>query len=299
MSYENREIPEGINVSDTHPLKEFVWLLLAAAGIIISAILILSYMAESLVRYVPFETERSIAATLEQQYTDSVPLDLTSAQQKTQAYLQTLSNTLAAHQKLPEGMVITVHYIDDDTVNAFATIGGHIVIFAGLLKKVPHENALSMVLAHEIAHIKHRDPLVSIGRGLTVFLAMSSIAGISNNTIAGQFLEQTGLLTSLSFSRQQEAAADKEAFQTLQSYYGHLEGAADLFEVLKQAEGGHKTFSFFRSHPLTEERIKAIDAFARSVQPDALPEMVPLPEFIRQVSDGSKSHDVIGEGENN
>lgn len=288
MSYENRDIPEGINVSNTHPLKEFAWLLLAVAGIIIVAVLVLSYMAESLVRYIPFETERAIAATLEEQLPTQ---NLNPKQQKIEAYLQTLSNTLAEHQQLPDGMVITAHYIDDDTVNAFATLGGHIVIFAGLLQKVPHENALSTVLAHEIAHIKHRDPLVSIGRGLTVLLALTSIAGISNNGYAGQFFEQTGLLTSLSFSRQQESAADEEAFHTLQSYYGHLKGAADLFEVLKQEASGdeHRMFSFFRSHPLTDDRIQAMRHFIQTL-PSAKPSKVTrLPEFVRLSDDSSAS----------
>ncbi|MCK5872889.1 MAG: M48 family metallopeptidase [Methylococcales bacterium] len=284
MSYENRDIPEGINVSNTHPLKEFAWLLLAAAGMIIVAVLVLSYMAESLVRYIPFETERSIAASLEEQYGDLAALSLNPEQQKIQAYLQTLSNTLAEHQQLPEEMVITAHYVDDDTVNAFATLGGHIIIFEGLLSQMPHENALSTVLAHEIAHIKHRDPLVSIGRGLTVVLALSSLAGISNNAIAGQFIEQTGLLTSLSFSRQQESAADEEAFHTLQSYYGHLQGAADLFEILKQAAAGHQsqTLSFFRSHPLTDDRIQAIEDFVHTLSSDSVPELTQLPEFIHR-----------------
>ena len=280
MGYENREIPEGINVSKTHPLKEFAWLAAGLMILVIFSVLALSLMAEHLTRYIPFSLEQKAAASISKRYADEHPLNL--QQQEIQSYLQTLANTLAVHQGLDDDMSISVHYIDDDTVNAFATLGGHVVIFKGLLEKMPHENALSMVMAHEIAHIKHRDPIISLGRGLTVYLALTSIVGIGNNSTFEQVLGQTGLLTIMSFSREQESAADRTALLTLKRYYGHLNGAAALFELLAQEEAEHRSPAFFNSHPLTEDRIKAVMGFAKSIKISDNSKVKPFPDFIQK-----------------
>ncbi len=281
MGYENRDIPEGINVSKTHPLKEFAWLTFGLIAIIVFLVLILSLMAEHLTKYIPFSAEQKIAESVSKRYTDDHALN--HQQQEIQTYLQLLADELVEKQGLPDTMSITVHYIDDDTVNAFATLGGHVVIFRGLLQKLPHENALSMVMAHEIAHIKHRDPVVSLGRGLTVYLALSSIFGLGNNTVFEQILGQTGLVTIMSFSREQEAAADREALLTLKRYYGHLNGAEALFETLQEQKQERSAPAFLNSHPLTENRIKAIQDFAKSIKNTEGNSLKPLPDSIINV----------------
>ena len=65
-----------------------------------------------------------------------------------------------------------MHYDDDAVVNAFATLGGHIVVYQGLLEAVPDENALAMVLAHEIAHVRHRHPIVGLSRSAALGFAL-------------------------------------------------------------------------------------------------------------------------------
>ncbi|MEE9397605.1 MAG: M48 family metallopeptidase [Methylococcales bacterium] len=281
MNYQNRKIPEGINVSSEHPLKEFAILALIAVALVVLVVVILSALAEHFVKYIPFKAEQAIAATMAKQLDDGEAKS--PEQQEIQDYLQGLANTLAVNQRLPKGMTITVHYIDESVVNAFATAGGHIVMYKGLLQEMPHENALSMVMAHEIAHVKHRDPLVSLGRGLTVLLAMASVAGVSDSSLFERFLGQAGLLTTLSFSRQQEKAADLEAYSTLREYYGHLQGAEALFEVLKSQEGSTKTPAFFTTHPLTSDRIETTKAFAASIHPLEKVELKKLPDFIERL----------------
>ncbi|HFD12676.1 MAG TPA: M48 family metallopeptidase [Crenotrichaceae bacterium] len=280
MGYENRDIPEGINVSETHPLKEFAWLAAGLIILVVFSVVALSLAAEHLTRYIPFSVEQKATASLSKRYTDEHPLS--QQQLQVQNYLQTLANALVIHQGLDDNMTIKIHYVDDDTINAFATLGGHIVVFKGLLQMMPHENALSMVMAHEIAHIKHRDPIVSLGRGLTVYLALTSIAGVGNNSAFEDVLGQTGLLTMMSFSREQESAADREAMLTLKRYYGHLNGAAALFEMLEHEKDEPNLPSFFNTHPLTDKRIKAIKGFASSFRAEGDTTVKALPDFLRQ-----------------
>ena len=91
-----------------------------------------------------------------------------------------------------EGMAVTVHYDPAGTVNAFATAGGNLVFYRGLLERMPHENALAMVVAHEIAHVLHRDPLAALGGGVASTVALLVLTGNAGSRAASEALEQRG-----------------------------------------------------------------------------------------------------------
>lgn len=220
--------------------------------------LTLSFIAEKLVVYIPFETEVILAERM-----SGIPdEDSEPHQLRVESYLQTLADQLAISQQLPENMPIKIHYVKSETVNAHATLGGHIVIYRGLLEKMPDENTLAMVVAHEIAHIKNRDPIIALGRGLTVGLAMLSIFGAGDSGLSDQLVSHIGQLTILSFSREQESLADELALNTLAKHYGHTGGAETLFNIFKDEEK-IKIPAFLRTHPVNESRLNAVKAFSR------------------------------------
>lgn len=277
MDYENRTIPEGINVSNEHPLKEFFIL---AVGLSIATIILVTLLAQTaswLVHYIPFETEIKLAenalAVLNKDDTQADDDEIII-----QAYLQQLANKLASAQQLPPPMAITVHYTNTDTINAFATLGGHIVIYRGLLEKLPHENALAMVMAHEIAHIKHRDPLVAVGRGITVGLALTTLTGLGDSALSQQLLGKVGMISTLSFSREQETKADQAALETLDAYYGHSHGAAALFEIFAQAQQAYQPPALLSTHPITKQRLQAAER--HSEKPITEIKFVALPKAL-------------------
>jgi Zn-dependent protease with chaperone function len=256
MKYSNPHIPEGINTSKQHPLKEFFMLTAGVLGLIVIAVLLLGFFADKLAHHIPFEVELKIAT--KELLAESQPGPM-------QSYLEALSERIVTTQGIAEEMPITVHYIDDETVNAFATLGGHIYIFRGLLEKLPNENSLVMVLAHEIAHVKHRHPIRNLGRGITIGLALSMVSSSLGDMMADQIVSNTGMLTSLTFSRDQEHESDKTALETLMMLYGNVVGADQLFEVLQEAEGTMKVPEFFSTHPLSEKRVQYIRAFGREI----------------------------------
>ena len=271
MQYTNPELPEGINTTDEHPLKEFAILLGGLVLFVIVAVAVISYSANYLARFIPFETELSLTRSYVEQM-DRFP--------EQEFYLQALADRLSDVMDLPEDMTITVHYDDADTLNAFATLGGNIVLYKGLLEKLPDENAVAMVMAHEIAHIKHRDPIASIGRGVAISVALSVLVDLDNGGILGN----AGLYTVLKFNRDMESAADADALLALQRLYGHVEGAETLFQVFID-ESKEKDISqlpqFFQTHPLGENRIERIKRF-REDNPATNRIMTPLPgEFVR------------------
>lgn len=231
------------------------------AAIALALVVTLSLLAGWLVQFIPFSAEQRIAhAVLEQ---------LPAASQgerhrQIEEYLQGLADRLVASAPLPAGMSIEVHYVDDDTVNAAATIGGHVLLFRGLLEKLPSENALAMVMAHEIAHVRHRDPIMSLGRGVVATTALAALTGFSDSAISGWVLNFSGDLTLLKFSRDQERAADRDGLRALYHTYGHTAGSDQLFYVLGRAgEESQQWAGFLSTHPLSERRIAGMVELAK------------------------------------
>jgi predicted Zn-dependent protease len=123
----------------------------------------------------------------------------------------------------------------------------------------------------------HRDPISALGRGVAVALGLSAIGGAADSAMAQQIVGNVGMLSGLSFSRSQEHAADEAAIDALLAHYGHLNGAATLFEALKKEEP-RLTPEFLATHPLTDKRIARIVSAAASAptgETRALPAWLP------------------------
>jgi predicted Zn-dependent protease len=183
---------------------------------------------------------------------------------------------------LPDGMNIKVTVINSDIVNAFATLDGNVLFFTGLLNVIPDENTLAMVMAHEIAHVKLRHPLRALGRGVVVGIAIATIAGATSNDVVAGFIGNTGLLTALSFSRDQESAADKLAVSALVKHYGHAGGATQLFKVFDKVseQTNSKVPEFFATHPLNQNRTESIKEQAQHNQWALDGELNNLPDIV-------------------
>ncbi len=280
MKYSNPQIPEGINVSHRHPLKELLILLGGALVLVVFLSWILAEFGGRLARLVPFEQELSMAP-------DS--LLSSDAPPALQRYLDDLAQRLQTQMDLPEGMTIKLHLSGSDPVNAFATLGGNVLLFRGLVEKLPNENALAMLLAHEIAHVQHRDPIAGVGQAAAVQTMLSLLFGNADLSILGS----AGLHTQLSFNRDMERAADAAALAAVYRVYGHLAGANDLFATI-QAErrrtGDGEAPAFFSSHPLDQERLDAIVATAKANDWSTEGEVTPLPaQFSRWMRAAARS----------
>ena len=207
--------------------------------------------ADLLARQIPFAYERSLAERM----TPPGPLE------EHDLALTALADRLVAVMALPPEMTLNLHRVDDDAVNAGASLGGNVLVFRGLIERMPSENALAMVLAHEIAHIKLRHPVRSLGRGLVVALAASALFGVDADGAASTLMQGTGTLALLGFSRAQEREADALAIAAVNALYGHVGGAVDAYRVLLDAVDGEEPPPMLSTHPHTAERIATLEAF--------------------------------------
>ncbi len=275
MEYHNPKIPEHINTSREHPLKEFSTLLIATLALVVVVSLLLGVGGSWLAGKIPFSAENKVASLYDiTEFTDS------ASRPELTAYLQSLADKISVAQKLPEEMRITAHYMDSDTVNAFATMGGNLFIYRGILEKIDNENMLVTLLAHEIGHVKYRHPIKSLGRGVAVSIAMTALTGSGSTNIMGN----AGILTVLKFSRDMEKEADQEAMNTLHALYGHLSGGADLFAMFKKIRQKMKmdeSPALLSTHPLDQDRIDSFKAMAAEKGWKLKGKMTPLPGFFK------------------
>jgi Zn-dependent protease with chaperone function len=255
VQFENPQIPEGINVGASRPLKDFAAIAVSLIVFAVLAALVLYVAAGAIAKRVSFETEARIAGRF---------IKPNAERGATELALQGLADRLIGHMNVPAGMRVHVHYQDNATINAMATLGGNVFMYRGLLEKLPHENALAMVMAHEIAHVLHRDPVVGAGRGVAMAVALSSLTMGVGEGAAGRMISSSALLTGLTFSREQELAADEAALAAVARQYGHVGGATELFRIFQQLrEGRGEPPKFLATHPLTADRITRIEALAR------------------------------------
>jgi len=254
VKLENPPQPDQYDPAGEQPVRELAILLGGVLALGLIAAIVLAFTAGLIAPRLPFSVERDFMAS---RITSDPRFEAQAGE------LQRLSDRLAAALALPPEMKLTVHYSDDMTVNAYATLGGHITVHRGLIARVDSENALAAVLAHEIAHVRLRHPAGAAGRGIAIGLALSTLSAAIGNSVAERIMGATGMGVLMSYSREQETAADDDALKAVAAIYGHLGGAADLFESLKKAqpnaEGG---FEIFRSHPFSDRRIEHVRDFA-------------------------------------
>jgi len=267
MSYSNSPVPQGTNISDTSNALILIKLVVIVLVALIATLYIVIQGTRWAVTHLPFEYEVMLAENMALFVDQKKPNNNT---RQAQNYLQALADTIATKQDLPADMPITIHLKQDEQINAYATIGGHVFIHQGLLQKLNSENAVTMLLGHEIAHIYHRDPIQSLGGSLLAGVMVEWLTGGSGWGAA--FIgNQAARLVSQGFSRDQERAADQFGAVSLHTIYGHTGGATDLFQVLMQYGGnsGDGIAEFWSSHPDTQERLNQFQTshLNQSLQP--------------------------------
>jgi predicted Zn-dependent protease len=289
--WSNPRLPqEAINVSDTRPVATFAAMVAGLVAGIAACALVLVLFAQTIAAWLPFSAERAVAARF---IAPVVPAA------EPQATLQRLAEALVGPQGLPAGVTLQVHYNPLPVANATATLGGNITLYRGLLEAIDSENALAMVLAHEIAHIRHRDPVRSLGRGMALAVVMSAVSAAAGSAMADGLLGSASNLTMLSFSRAQEERADADALAAVAQRYGHVAGADTFFREMQRrySESGKSDAVpvFLRTHPATGDRLQRMTLLAAERRWPAEGVLTPLPPALQAIRAARASKAAAGD----
>lgn len=159
--------------------------------------------------------------------------------------------------------------IESDQVNAFATPGGYVYFYTGLIRTCDKEAELVAVMAHEISHVVARHGVKRLQTVMGAEIVLSLALGGKSETT--QSLAQTALGIILQgYSRSQESDADNfgVTYMTRSGYDPN--GAVLMFEKLAQLGGGGPADIFEKiasDHPDTQDRIAKTKAEIAGMRP--------------------------------
>lgn len=190
---------------------------------------------------------------------------------------------------------IRVYVMDRPFFNATMAPNGYTEVWSGLMLRATTESELAFVLSHEVTHFTEnhsiealqaekarRNAALAISVGLAVAGAAAA-AGAGTADAAQSILDVTGNLIDVvylgamasyfGFSREQESQADKLGFERA-AHAGYVptagaalwrsmaeETAASEFKRVRESEA---RVSVFRTHPLTRDRIAALETLAKA-----------------------------------
>ena len=194
--------------------------------------------------------EVRLGQQVNQQYLQQGQFQL-SGDRRLQAYVNEIGQRLAQTSARPN-IPYTFQVVDDQAINAFATMGGFVYINTGLIYTAENEAELASVIAHEIAHIADRHAVTRM-RDMALSQGLMSATGLRESQ-AVQMAMQLGV--NLPMSREDELAADNLGLRNLVKAGYAPEGMVSFMKKLQQQ--GNAAPEFLSSHPLTQNRVVAL-----------------------------------------
>ncbi len=182
-------------------------------------------------------------------------------------YLESMMNEILASDDVEyqEEFPWKINIIDDDqTLNAFATPGGQIYVYTGLIFFLDRQDDLAGVIGHEIAHSDLRHSSKQLQRQYGIAILLSIVAGESSSQLTQLAGQIAGTLKGLEFSRQAEAEADDFSVRYLNDTQYACNGAAAFFEKLLTNEAQRQP-EFLSTHPSPDSRVEDINSLASSI----------------------------------
>ncbi len=166
---------------------------------------------------------------------------------------------------------VKLYLVNDPSLNAFVAAGQNIFIHSGLLQEADIPEQVIGVIAHETGHIvgghlsrigEARKKASRVASMSFILGALAAAAGSPDGAMAilmkGQSIAGR---TYMSYSRVQESAADQAALRLLHKTKQSPKGLRTFMGKLQALEISRRLpqGSYTRSHPLTRERLSALD----------------------------------------
>lgn len=158
----------------------------------------------------------------------------------------------------------TFSVIGSSGINAFATPGGYIYVFTGLVKLAENESQLAGVLAHEIAHVKARHIAQMIAKSkrhsaasLAAILAGALIGGGEAAAALVGLTSAASITMNLKYSREHEEEADRLGMGYLVESGYSGQAMLDFLRIMQFNQFYSSAVpSYFLTHPQTSDRIR-------------------------------------------
>jgi len=146
--------------------------------------------------------------------------------------------------------------VDENTVNAFCMPGGKVVVYSGIIDLAQNEDALAVVMGHEIAHALAHHGNERMSQGLVAQLGLTTLdvalrekpAATRNLLMAAAGIgAQVGVM--LPFSRAHESEADEIGLYLMTMAGYDPTEAAPFWERMASQGSGSRPPEFLSTHP--------------------------------------------------
>ncbi|MGV8996970.1 MAG: M48 family metalloprotease [Parvibaculaceae bacterium] len=171
---------------------------------------------------------------------------------------------------------VNVHLVNDPTINAFVAQGQRLFLNTGLILEADQPMVLIGVIAHETGHMagghlaRSNDMVqkatlaqyATLIAGIGAMVAGAGDAGMAILTGGSQLTQRSFL----SYSRMEEGSADQAGAKYLRAAKQSGKGMLLLFEQFRDQEALSSTSQdpFVRSHPISEDRLAALEQTVKS-----------------------------------
>ncbi len=170
---------------------------------------------------------------------------------------------LQAANRERKGVKWKINVIDDPkTVNAFATPGGYLYVYTGLLLTADNEAELAGVMAHEAGHVVGRHSARAMVQAYGLNAVAEAALGKNPGTV-GQIARQfVGGGAQLAHGRSQETEADEYGARYATAAKYDPRGLVSFFRKLQAKEGQvPELMKWLSTHPTSAERVKHLEQY--------------------------------------
>ena len=160
-----------------------------------------------------------------------------------------------------------VNVIDSDQANAFALPGGKMAVYTGLVPVARNEDAMAVVMGHEIAHavLRHGAQRMAQQRLSQIGQAAGAFSGMDPQQ-QQMVMAAMGYGYLLPYARKHETEADEVGLMLAAAACFDPREAVPLWERMDQGSGGQAPPEFASTHPSSATRIERL----QSLMPKAL-----------------------------
>ena len=239
----------GIGVTTAQP-SHAGWLDLIFGGV---QVLQLSNMSD--------RQEIQMGADINKQLVDSGQIRLYQ-NAELNAYVDGIGQKLAVVSDRPD-IPYSFQIVQDDAINAFATMGGYTYVTTGLMAAADNEAELAGVIGHEIGHITGRHAVKQM-RQAAITQGITGALGVNRDRLVNI---GTQIALQLPASRSDEYEADRHGFESMGRAGYDQSGIVTFMQKLVR-EGSPP--EFLSTHPDARNRVNALQAqLDESASPEA------------------------------
>ena len=154
-----------------------------------------------------------------------------------------------------------VNVLQSDQVNAFCLPGGKMAVYTGLIPVAQNNDAMAIVMGHEITHalLRHGAQRMTEQRLAQIGQMAGAMSGMDQAQMQA-VMSVYGYGRALPYARKQETQADEMGLMLAAAACFNPEEAIPLWQRMDQASGGESPPEFASTHPNPGTRIQNLQA---------------------------------------